>query len=388
MKGKVVKNLTNTKYFFSSESVGEGHPDKMADQISDAVLDTIIGSDKRARVAVETFLTTGLALVGGEVHTNVYVEIRDIVQKVVKDIGYTDPSYGFHPDVAILSAIHEQSSDIRQGVDRSEEDMLKQGAGDQGLMFGYASSETKEYMPLSISLAHKLTARLAEVRKNKTVDYLRPDSKSQVTIEYDRATNKPLRVDTVVIAAQHDPDPTDEKIREDIMEYVIKPVCGNLMDDKTKFHINGTGRFVIGGPHGDTGLTGRKIIVDTYGGVGHHGGGAFSGKDPSKVDRSASYAARYVAKNVVAAGFAKECELQVAYGIGIAEPLSINIKTFGTNSIPEEEILDKINKEFDFRPGAIIKNLDLLRPIYRKTTNYGHFGRELPEFTWEKVDLF
>ena len=374
------------KYFFSSESVGEGHPDKMADQISDAVLDTMISQDKKARVACETFLTTGLALVGGEIHTDSYVEIRDVVQRVVRDIGYVDPSYGFHPDVAILNAIHEQSSDIRQGVDRSEEDLLKQGAGDQGLMFGYANSETKEYMPLAISLAHKLTARLAEVRKNKTVDFLRPDSKAQVTIQYEG--KKAVRLDTIVIAAQHDPEPSDEKIREAITEYVIKPVCGNLMDDKTKVHINGTGRFVIGGPHGDTGLTGRKIIVDTYGGSAHHGGGAFSGKDPSKVDRSASYAARYVAKNIVAAGFAKEVELQIAYGIGIAEPLSININTFGTNSIPEEQILDKVTKEFDFRPGAIIKNLDLLRPIYQKTTNYGHFGRELPEFTWEKTDLF
>ncbi len=374
------------KYFFSSESVGEGHPDKMADQISDAVLDTMIKTDKKARVAVETFLTTGLALVGGEVHTDSYVEIRDVVQRVVRDIGYTDPSYGFHPDVAILNAIHEQSSDIRQGVDRSDEDFLKQGAGDQGLMFGYANSETKEYMPLAISLAHKLTARLAQVRKNKTVDFLRPDSKSQVTIQYEG--KKAVRLDTIVIAAQHDPEPSDEKIREAILEYVIKPVCGDLMDQKTKIHINGTGRFVIGGPHGDTGLTGRKIIVDTYGGSAHHGGGAFSGKDPSKVDRSASYAARYVAKNIVAAGFAKECEIQISYGIGIAEPLSININTFGTNSLPEEQILEKITREFDFRPGAIIKNLDLLRPIYQKTTNYGHFGRELPEFTWEKVNLF
>ena len=379
-------SLNMNKYFFSSESVGEGHPDKMADQISDAVLDLMLKTDKRARVAVETFLTTGLALVGGEVHTNAYVEIRDVVQQVVRDIGYTDPSYGFHPDVAILNAIHEQSSDIRQGVDRSEEDLLKQGAGDQGLMFGYANSETKEYMPLAISLAHKLTQRLAEVRKNKTVDFLRPDSKAQVTIQYEN--KKAVRIDTVVIAAQHDPEPSDEKIREAITEYVIKPVCGDLMDNKTKLHINGTGRFVIGGPHGDTGLTGRKIIVDTYGGSAHHGGGAFSGKDPSKVDRSASYAARYVAKNIVAAGFAKECEIQIAYGIGIAEPISINLNTFGTNTIPEEQILEKTSREFDFRPGAIIKNLDLIRPIYQKTTNYGHFGRELPEFTWEKVNLF
>lgn len=376
----------SNKYFFSSESVGEGHPDKMADQISDAVLDTMIKQDKQSRVAVETFLTTGLALVGGEVHTNGYVEIRDVVQRVVREIGYTDPSYGFHPDVAILNAIHEQSSDIRQGVDRSEDDFLKQGAGDQGLMFGYASSETKEYMPLAISLAHKLTSRLAEVRKNKTIDFLRPDTKSQVTIQYE--DNKPVRIDTIVIAAQHDPEPSDEKIREAITEYVINPVCSDLLDKDTKIHINGTGRFVIGGPHGDTGLTGRKIIVDTYGGSAHHGGGAFSGKDPSKVDRSASYAARYVAKNIVAAGYAKECELQVAYGIGIAEPISINVNTFGTNTIPDEEILAKASKEFDFRPGAIIKNLDLLRPIYQQTTNYGHFGRELPDFTWEKVNLF
>lgn len=374
------------KYFFSSESVGEGHPDKMADQISDAVLDIMIKTDKRAKVAVETFLTTGLALVGGEVHTDTYVEIRDVVQRVVKEIGYTDPSYGFHPDVAILNAIHEQSSDIRQGVERSEEDYLKQGAGDQGLMFGYANSETKEYMPLPISLAHKLTKRLAEVRKNKTIDFLRPDSKSQVTLQYEG--KKAVRLDTIVIAAQHDPDPSDEKIREAITEYVINPVCSDLMDKNTKIIINGTGRFVIGGPHGDTGLTGRKIIVDTYGGSAHHGGGAFSGKDPSKVDRSASYAARYVAKNIVAAGMAKEVEIQIAYAIGRAEPLSISVNTFGTNTMPEEKIAERAAKEFDFRPGAIIKNLDLLRPIYQKTTNYGHFGREVPEFTWEKVNLF
>jgi S-adenosylmethionine synthetase len=379
-------NSGMNKYFFSSESVGAGHPDKMADAISDAVLDSIIARDKRARVAAETFLTTGLALVGGEIHTDVYVEIRDIVQKVVREIGYTDPSYGFHPDVAILNAIHEQSADIRQGVDKSEEDIYLQGAGDQGLMFGYACTETKELMPLPISLAHKLTQRLAEVRQNNTISYLRPDSKSQVTIQYEEG--KPKRIDAIVIAAQHDPDPTDEKIKEDIKEYVIKPICGDLMDGKTKVFINGTGRFVIGGPHGDTGLTGRKIIVDTYGGVGSHGGGAFSGKDPSKVDRSASYAARYVSKNVVSAGLATECELQIAYGIGIAEPMSININTNGTNTIPEEQILAKIKKEFDFRPGVIIKTLDLLRPIYQKTSAYGHFGRELPEFTWEKTDLF
>lgn len=379
-------NTSLKRYFFSSESVTEGHPDKMADQISDAVLDEILTHDRRARVACETYLTTGLALVGGEIHTNHYVEIRDVVQRVVREIGYIDASWGFHPDVAILNAIHEQSSDIRQGVDRSEDEILNQGAGDQGLMFGYATNETEEYMPLPVTLAHKLTKRLSDVRNNKTIDYLRPDGKSQVTVQYDNG--KASRVEAVVIAAQHDPEPTDEKIREDIMEHVIRPICGDLLDDKTKYFINGTGRFVIGGPHGDTGLTGRKIIVDTYGGMGSHGGGAFSGKDPSKVDRSASYAARYVAKNIVASGMADEVELQVAYGIGIPEPMSINVNTNGTNKIPEEEILARIQREFDFRPGMIIKYLDLLRPIYQQTAAYGHFGRSLPDFTWEKTDLF
>ena len=378
--------MQKLKYLFSSESVTEGHPDKMADQISDAVLDSIIAKDKYARVACETFLTTGLALVGGEIHTSAYADIHTTVKKVVKDIGYLDASYGFHPDVSILNAIHEQSADIRQGVDRSEEDRLSQGAGDQGFMFGYASKETQELMPLPISLAHKLTKRLAELRKNNQLSYLRPDGKSQVTIQYENG--KAQRLKAVVIASQHNEEVSDETLQGDILEEIIKPVCGTLYDSNTNVYINGTGRFVIGGPHGDTGLTGRKIIVDTYGGVGRHGGGAFSGKDPSKVDRSASYAARYVAKNIVAAGFAEEVELQVAYGIGTAEPMGIHLNTNGTNTIPEKEILEKVKREFDFRPGALIQRLDLLRPIYQKTASYGHFGREEPEFTWEKTDLF
>ncbi|MFW9928244.1 MAG: methionine adenosyltransferase [Candidatus Thorarchaeota archaeon] len=371
------------KYLFSSESVSEGHPDKMADQISDAVLDALLRQDKNSRVACETFLTTGLALVGGEIHTNGYVEIRDIVQEVIRDIGYINPDYGFHPDVAILNAIHEQSADIAQGVVREKEE--DQGAGDQGLIYGYATTESSDYMPITISLAHKLTKGLADARKSKKIPYLRPDGKSQVTVEF--LDGKPQRIHTIVIAQQHNPEINPSSMNEDILEKIIEPICGQLLDKNTKILINGTGRFVIGGPHGDTGLTGRKIIVDSYGG-GHHGGGAYSGKDPSKVDRSASYMARYIAKNVVAAGYAEKCEVQIAYCIGVAQPVSVFVDTYGTGKLTDEQILDKINKEVDLRPRAIIKKLDLLRPIYRKTTNYGHFGRNEPEFTWEKIDLF
>jgi S-adenosylmethionine synthetase len=374
--------MTN-KFLFTSESVTEGHPDKMSDQISDAVLDALIKQDKRSRVACETFLTTGLALVGGEIHTKGYVEIRDIVQEVIKDIGYIDATWGFHPDVAILNAIHEQSPDIAQGVAREEGE---QGAGDQGLMFGYATNETEELMPLSITLAHKLTKGLADSRKNRKIDYLRPDGKSQVTVEFENGS--PKRVHTIVIAAQHDPEPSNETITSDIKEKIIEPVCGDLVDSQTKILINGTGKFVIGGPHGDTGLTGRKIIVDTYGGVGSHGGGAFSGKDPSKVDRSASYAARYLAKNIVKAGYADKIEIQVAYCIGVAEPVSLHVDCFGTGKMSNEKLIEKINREFDLQPAKIIDDLDLLRPIYRKTAAYGHFGRNDPDFTWEKTDLF
>ena len=374
----------SNKHYFTSESVTEGHPDKIADQISDAVLDAVIAKDSRGHVACETFVTTGLALVGGETKTSASIEVRNIVEDVIRDIGYLDASWGFWPGVAILNTIHDQSPDIAQGVDKV--DIEEQGAGDQGLMFGYASDETEEYMPLSITLAHKLSKGLADARKNKTISYLRPDGKTQVTIEYEDEI--PKRIDTIIIAAQHNPEPNQETIEQDIKEKIIEPLCGNLVDSKTKYLINGTGRFVVGGPHGDTGLTGRKLIVDTYGGVGRHGGGSFSGKDPSKVDRSASYAARYIAKNIIAAGWAKKVELQIAYCIGVAKPVSIYVNTFGTGTIPESKITENSNREFDILPASIIKNLNLLRPIYRKTSNYGHFGRNLPEFTWEKTNLF
>ncbi len=374
----------NGKYLFSSESVSEGHPDKICDQISDAFLDAILKKDPNGRVACETYVTTGMVLIGGEITTNAYVDIQSLVRGVIKDIGYTDSHMGFEAkSVAVLNTIHEQSPDIAQGVVETEH--REQGAGDQGLMFGYASNETPELMPLPILLAHRLVQKLAEIRKNGSAPYLRPDGKSQVTVEYE--FGKPKRVHTIVIAAQHNEDIELEDLKKNIIEKVIKPICGEWIDENTIYHINGTGRFVVGGPHGDTGLTGRKIIVDTYGGVGSHGGGCFSGKDPSKVDRSASYFSRYVAKNCVAAGLCDKIEIQVAYCIGVAEPMSINVECFGTNHIPEDSILGIIKDHFDFRPAEIIKKLDLKRPIYQKTAAYGHFGRNDPDFTWENTDM-
>ncbi len=385
------------KRLFTSESVTEGHPDKIADQISDAILDAIIEQDYRARVAVETLVTTGIAIVAGEVTTRAYVDIPEIVRKTILEIGYTRAKYGFDGETcAVLTSIHSQSPDIAMGVDRAlevkqskeefQDELLALGAGDQGMMFGYATNETPEYMPLPITLAHKLAMRLAQVRKEKIVPFLRPDGKTQVTIEYEG--DKPVRVHTVLISAQHDPKVTGEELEEALVKHVIDPVIPeDLRDDKMKILINPTGRFVLGGPMADTGLTGRKIIVDTYGGWIPHGGGAFSGKDPTKVDRSAHYMARYVAKNVVAAGLADRFMIQVAYAIGVAHPVSIMIDTFGTAKVDEDKLLKVITELFDFRPGAIIKKLDLLRPIYKKTAAYGHFGRNEPEFTWEKLDM-
>lgn len=367
-------------HLFTSESVTEGHPDKMADQISDAVLDEVFKEDPFGRVACESFLTTGMVLVGGEITTETYVDIPNLVRGVIKEIGYTNPEYGFdYEGCAVLNTIQEQSPDIALGVDR-------QGAGDQGLMFGFACRETPELMPLPIMLAHKLTMRLSQVRKEKILPYLRPDGKSQVTVEYDGDT--PVKVDAVVIAAQHDPEPTIDRIRQDIIKHVIEPVIPkDLIDDKgIKYYINPTGRFVRGGPHADTGLTGRKIIVDTYGGFGSHGGGCFSGKDPTKVDRSASYAARWIAKNIVAAGLAERCQVQLAYAIGTVEPVSILVSTNGTGKVSDEKLVEKVIKVFDLSPAGMIERLDLRRPIFKKTAAYGHFGREEPEFTWEKTD--
>ena len=367
-------------YLFTSESVTEGHPDKIADQISDGILDAIIVQDKYSRVACETILTTGIAFVAGEISTKAYVEIPDIIRDVIKDVGYTDASWGFdYHTCSVLTAIHQQSSDISLGVDSG-------GAGDQGLMFGYATNETTELMPMPIVLAHRLTKRLAEVRKKNILPWVRPDGKSQVTVEY--RNGKPLRIDTIVVSTQHSPDATNKQIERDIMEKVIKPMMPKDLYDpaSVKHHINPTGRFVVGGPMGDTGLTGRKIIVDTYGGHGSHGGGAFSGKDPTKVDRSASYMARYIAKNIVASGLAQKCEVQLAYAIGVADPVSVLVDTKNTEKVAVESLDKLVRKHFPLTPRGIIDYLKLRRPIFRKTASYGHFGRSEPEFTWEKTD--
>ncbi|HEX9759039.1 MAG TPA: methionine adenosyltransferase [Nitrospiria bacterium] len=373
--------MGRVNFLFTSESVTEGHPDKIADQISDAVLDSIISQDPMCRVACETVLTTGLAFVAGEITTQCYVEIPDIVRETIKGIGYTRAKYGFdYETCAVITSIHNQSPDIALGVDTG-------GAGDQGLMFGYATNETEELMPMPILLAHKLTRKLADLRKSDVLPYLRPDGKSQVTIEY--RNGKPVRIHTIVISTQHSPDITLKEIREDIIEKCIKPVVPKefLNEEDVVYHINPTGRFVVGGPQGDTGLTGRKIIVDTYGGVGSHGGGAFSGKDPSKVDRSASYMCRYIAKNLVAAEVADRCEVQLAYAIGVSEPVSILVDTFKTGKISQEKIVKLVRDSFPLTPKGMIDHLDLRRPIYQKTAAYGHFGRTEPEFTWEKTDL-
>ncbi|MBL0385492.1 methionine adenosyltransferase [Tumebacillus sp. ITR2] len=383
------------RYLFTSESVTEGHPDKICDQISDSVLDAIFAKDPNARVACETSVTTGLVLVAGEITTSTYVDIPRIVRETIREIGYTRAKYGFDADTcAVLTSIDEQSADIAMGVDKalearegqmSDEEIEAIGAGDQGLMFGFACNETEELMPLPISLAHKLSRRLTEVRKNGTLPYLRPDGKTQVSVEYEG--DKPVRIDTIVISTQHAEEVTLEQIKKDLHEHVIAAVIpSELVDDATKYFINPTGRFVIGGPQGDAGLTGRKIIVDTYGGYARHGGGAFSGKDPTKVDRSAAYAARYVAKNIVAAGLADKCEVQLAYAIGVARPVSVMVDTFGTGKVADETIVELVEKNFDLRPAGIIKELDLRRPIYRQTAAYGHFGRHDIDLPWERTD--
>lgn len=387
------REVLRMRRLFTSESVTEGHPDKMCDQISDAILDAILERDPQGRVACETATTTGMVLVMGEISTNCYIDIPKVVRKTIREIGYTRAKYGFDCDTcAVLSSIDEQSLDIAMGVDKSLEAKVGKmekvdaiGAGDQGMMFGFATNETPEYMPMPINLAHKLSKRLSQVRKESILNYLRPDGKTQVTIEY--ADNKPIRVDTIVVSTQHDEFVTREQIEKDIIDNVIKPIVSpEFLDSNTKYFINPTGRFVVGGPQGDSGLTGRKIIVDTYGGYGRHGGGAFSGKDPTKVDRSAAYAARWVAKNLVAAGVADKLEIQIAYAIGVAEPVSISVDTFGTQKISEERIIDIVNRVFDLKPAAIIRDLDLRRPIYRQVAAYGHFGRTDIDLPWERLN--
>ena len=393
-KKKGEKNVE--RRLFTSESVTEGHPDKMCDQISDAILDALMAQDPMSRVACETATTTGMVLVMGEITTNAYVDIQKIVRNTIKEIGYTRGKFGFDAETCgVITAIDEQSADIAMGVDKaleakehtmSEEEIDAIGAGDQGMMFGYASDETPEYMPYPIALAHKLSRKLTEVRKNGTLPYLRPDGKTQVTVEYDE-NGVPARLDAVVLSTQHDPEVTQDQIHKDIKKYVFDAIIPEgMVDEKTKFFINPTGRFVIGGPHGDSGLTGRKIIVDTYGGMARHGGGAFSGKDCTKVDRSAAYAARYVAKNIVAAGLAKKCEIQLSYAIGVAHPTSIMVDTFGTGAVEDDKLVEIVRENFDLRPAGIIQMLDLRRPIYKQTAAYGHFGRTDIDLPWEKLD--
>ena len=371
------------KHLFTSESVTEGHPDKVCDQISDSILDKFLEQDVDSRVAIESMTTTGIVFVAGETSSKGHVDVQNIVRDTIREIGYTKPEYGFdYKSCSVLVSLHEQSPDISMGI--TAIDNKEQGAGDQGLMFGYASNETPELMPLPITLAHKLSMKLSQVRKNKDLSWVWPDGKSQVSVVYE--DSKPKKIDTVVISTQHSPDISLSQLREEIIDKVIKPVCGSWIDNTTKFLVNPTGRFVIGGPPGDTGLTGRKVIADTYGGIGRHGGGAFSGKDPSKVDRSACYMARYVAKNIVATGLADKCEVQIAYAIGVAKPVSVMVDAFGTGKISEDVIEAKVENIFDMRPAGIIKMLDLKRPIYKKTAAYGHFGRNEPSFTWEKTD--
>lgn len=371
------------RYLFTSESVTEGHPDKVCDQVSDSILDEFLAADPNARVAVEAMTTKGMVLVAGEVSSNAGVDLQKVIRKTIGEIGYDRAEYGFDSNsCAVLTSLQEQSPDISMGVDTGEN--KEQGAGDQGIMFGYATNETADLMPLPIAMAHKLSMKLSQLRRSKEIGWIRPDGKSQVSVVYE--DSKPLRIDSVVISTQHSPEIGLDQLRQEVIDKIIMTVCGSWLDSKTKFFVNPTGRFVIGGPSGDTGLTGRKVIADTYGGMGRHGGGAFSGKDPSKVDRSGSYMARYIAKNIVASGLADRCEVQIAYAIGVAEPVSVMVDTFKTGILPEDQIEDKIRRTFDMRPGSIIENLNLKRPIYKKTAVYGHFGRTDPSFTWEKVD--